>query len=150
MKIKAVMSTVLLIIMMSPEKRASCNGKNVLGLDALQFRAPYSLGELLHDGLVSVEEKIREVVSQDELTVSGLDASAQIIEQLSVQYDLMIDKSNMHSMHRDDRDFLQTMIDRIDQMIQALETTRSLSGVGQDAVQKNLELLSDLKDRLAA
>jgi len=143
------MSALLLIGMVSPERKASCNGQSVQGIDALQFRTPYSLGELLHDGLVAVEEKIQEAARSDQDLVSALDASAVILEDLQNQYGLMVDKSNMHTMQHDDREFLQSMIDRIDQMIQSLESSRSYLADQHSAIEKNLELLSDLKAKLA-
>lgn len=145
MKNKAIISALLLVGMVSPGRRTSCNSKLVAGIDALQFRAPYSLGELLHDGLVAVEEKVQEVLENNDLVISSLESSATILDDLHNQYQGMVDKSNMHTMQRDDRDFLQSMIDRIDHMIQTLEGSRSYTEAELSVIQKNFGSLSELK-----
>ena len=150
MKNKAMMSALLLVGMVSPDRRTSCNSKLVVGIDALQFRTPYSLGELLHDGLVAVEEKVQEGIQSSDSLVSSLEVSAMILDDLHNQYQGIVDKSNMHTMQRDDRDFLQRMIDRIDQMIQTLEGSRSYAEVERSVIQKNFDLLSELKSQLAS
>lgn len=150
MKNKAIITALLLISTMHWVKKISCNEKSLINIDALQFRAPYSLAELLHDGLVAVEHNIQETIQNPDSFVANLEATSVILDNLQNQYFLMVDKSNMHTMQRDDRDFLQNMIDRIDSMIEILEKTRSGMGEKHRLIEQNQNLLSELKLQLAS
>jgi len=119
-------------------------------IDTLQFRTPYSLNECLHDGLVSVEAMLQDAIEQNNELLPGLQLSNEILENLQNQFDLMIDQSNVHVVHRGDRDFLQSMIDRIDKMIQVLEDSGGLSDDELDATQRSVTTLRGLSDKLSS
>jgi hypothetical protein len=115
-----------------------------------QFRTPLSLSELLHQGLLAVQEDIEQVyamhaISQphDQEAEKILKESFKKIENLQDLYDLMNSKSGLNEIHTDERDFLQTLIDRIDQMIQTLEGNSSDSD--NDLIKKNIGLLHTLR-----
>ena len=116
-----------------------------------QFRTPLSLSELLHEGLLSVQEDIEQVSSshEDETKnnlMESLLASLQKIEHLQNLYDVMNSKSGLNGIHSDERDFLQGLIDRIDQMIQKLEDSSSSSQA--DVIKKNITMLHALRTTL--
>lgn len=113
-----------------------------------QFRAPYSLSEMLHDGLVFVQNSVDQVVT------SGKEHSAQLLQMIADKlqdlenlYGQMYAKSSLHEIRRDERDFLQGLIDRIDQMIQKLENDE-VNPQDQELIKKNLDLLQNLKEQL--
>ena len=115
-----------------------------------QFRTPLSLGELLHEGLLAIQEDIEQVHamhtaqgSQNQETENLLRSSLKKIENLQDLYDLMNSKSGLNEIHADERDFLQNLIDRIDQMIQKLEDNSSDSDT--DVIKKNMDLLHALR-----
>lgn len=112
-----------------------------------QFRTPLSLGELLHEGLLVVQEDI-ENLSQlhGQEAEKILQDSFKKIESLQDLYDLMNSKSGLNEIHADERDFLQKLIDRIDQMIQNLEGNSSDSD--GDLIRKNMNLLHVLRTTL--
>lgn len=119
-------------------------------VDTLQFRTPYSLNECLHDGLVTVEAVLQDLIAYNNDLLPCLESNNQILQDLQDQFDLMIDQSNVHMVHRGDRDYLQSMIDRIDKMIQALESSCDLSDQELDATKRSAETLRGLSDKLSA
>ncbi len=58
----------------------------------------------------------------------------------------MNSKSGLNEIHADERDFLQNLIDRIDQMIQTLEGNSSKTD--NDLTKKNIDLLHTLRTAL--
>lgn len=109
-----------------------------------QFRTPLSLSELLHEGLLSVQEDIEQIsLSKEDETKNILTISLEKIEHLQNLYDLMNSKSGLNGIHADERDFLQGLIDRIDQMIQTLEGSSSTSQ--SDVIKKNISMLHTLR-----
>ncbi len=114
-----------------------------------QFRAPYSLSEMLHDGLVFVQNSL------DSIVASGTENSSYIfqliadkLQDLENLYGQIYAKSMLNEIRRDERDFLQKLIDRIDQMIQQLENDESNPSYDQALIKKNLDLLHNLKDQI--
>lgn len=118
-----------------------------------QFRTPHSLSELLHEGLLEVQEDIEQIYmmytisqSHDQEIDKSLKNSFDKIEKLQDLYDLMNSKSGLNEIHVDERDFLQTLIDRIDQMIQKLEEHSSDSNAA--LIKRNIDLLHMLRKTL--
>ncbi|MBI2344884.1 hypothetical protein HYV10_02310 [Candidatus Dependentiae bacterium] len=112
-----------------------------------QFRAPLSLGELLHEGLLLLQEDIEQMgVSKEYEGSDMLTKSLQKIDDLHSLYDLRNSKSGLNEIHTDERDFLQGLIDRIDQMIQKLEGSSSESN--SDLIRKNIDSLHELRNVL--
>ncbi len=118
-----------------------------------QFRTPLSLSELLHEGLLGIQEDIQQIHAIDAISESYdqesekiLTQSFQKIENLQDLYGLMNSKSGLNEIHADERDFLQNLIDRIDQMIQTLEGNSSKTD--NDLTKKNIDLLHTLRTAL--
>lgn len=118
----------------------------------LEFRAPYSLGELMHDGFVRIQNTLDSVancMNGADVEVS-LQASAQELRSMMDQYDTLVDSCKMHAMHRSDKDYLEEYIARIDKMIEALEAKRSLTLAQRQLVDDNVQLLTQLRGKLSA
>lgn len=116
-----------------------------------QFRAPYSLNEALQDGLVYIQDLLDQAAS---LCAQGTSQVVQAItnklEELESLYNRMHAKSFFNEIRRDQRDFLQNLIDRIDQMIYQLENDESVSSQDQEALKRNLAILHNLKEQLSS
>ena len=112
-----------------------------------QFRTPVSLSELLHEGLVQVQHEIEQVdmarVDQAQIV---LISSMEKIEHLQNLYEERSTKSGLNEVHSQERDFLQSLIDRIDQMIQTLEG--DASDENNQLIKKNIVLLQALRTTL--
>jgi hypothetical protein len=116
------------------------------GIDPiLDFRAPYSLTELLHDGLISVQTNIERMLPDDDKKLILVEAQ-ETLRQLLNSYETMIDRSNIDMVHRDDREFLQSLIDRIDSMISSLERSVDVSDTNLSLFEDNVALLHQLKN----
>ncbi len=114
-----------------------------------QMRTPVSLGELLHEGLLTIQEDIGQLEKQSSSDREIiLTYSLQKIGDLQNLYDTMNAKSRLNEIHNDERDFLQTLIDRIDQMIQQIEGKTSDSDSQNDLIKKNIDLLHMLRNAL--
>lgn len=114
----------------------------ILGFDPVSdFRSPHSLTELLHEGLIQVESLL---IDQEYNQVQML------LRSLSDSYDSMIGKSNIHVVYRDDRDFLQNLIDRIDLMIHELESSSRLLAIDQEVLYRNSDLLYVLRNKIVS
>jgi hypothetical protein len=114
-----------------------------------QFRAPYSLSEMLHDGLVFVQNSLGSIVSSGKENSSYIfQLIADKLQDLENLYGQMYAKSMHNEIRRDQREFLQKLIDRIDQMIQQLENDEPNSSYDQELIKKNLDLLHNLKDQI--
>lgn len=114
-----------------------------------QFRAPYSLNEILHDGFIYVQDLLEQISSMCQKNSSEL---LQIItsklEDLQSLYTHMYAKSSLHEIRRDERHFLETLIDRIDAMIHQLEHDETASVEEKELIRKNLNILQDFKTQL--
>lgn len=109
-----------------------------------QFRAPMSLSELLHEGLLSVQDDIENAAAlEGNAAESMFTATLEKIESLQNLYDLRNTKSGLNEIHTDERDFLQTLIDRIDQMIQKLEGDSSTTQ--SEVIKRGVDLLHTLR-----
>lgn len=119
-------------------------------VSACEFRTPYSLNEFLHDGLVDVQSRIADLLESDQGYDQQLEQVCSDLQALQLNFDCMIDQSNIHRVHRGDREYLQGVIDRIDHLIDLLETKRGLGldefSAHADTVQK---LLEELRSKLA-
>ena len=111
----------------------------------LDFRAPYSLTELLHDGLIKVQTKIERVAYDDDKNLILVEVQ-ETLKNVIDSYEQMVDRSNIDMVHRDDREFLQSLIDRIDSMIESLERSVDLSDNNLSLFQDNVALMNQLKN----
>lgn len=120
----------------------------MLGVDPISdFRCPQSLTEVLHEGLIEVEALIRSAQCGDS-DGQSLRKSQDLLNTLSDSYDRMVNKSKIHEVYHDDRAFLQSMIDRIDAMLQALGDDGSAADNDADLVSQNADLLHVLKNKM--
>ena len=150
MKNRLVYYVLLISYFLKAEKLAAKNRKNSVEIDPISdFRAPFSLTELLHEGLIEVQSCVNQMMlvsdadSQELLTRSKMTISAMIDS-----YDVMIDSSKLHAIYRDERDYLQALIDQIDAMIAKLERGVHLSDQDSQLLSENISLLQTLRDKL--
>src|SRR3990167_4395702 len=107
-----------------------------------QFRAPYSLTEILHDGFIFVQDSLERIAMDcKENSTYFLQMIKDKLQELENLYTQMYAKSALNEIRRDERDFLQNLICRLDQMIQHLENDESYSPQDQELLKKNLNLL---------
>jgi hypothetical protein len=111
----------------------------------VDFRTPHSLTELMHEGLISIESILDG--SGEDMT-SSLSRSLFELSRLNSSYDEMINRSKIDTVYRDDREFLQRLIDRIDSMIHSLEGSPDLSQEDQALLSENSEQVRSLKERV--
>jgi restriction endonuclease len=121
---------------------------------------------MLHDGLVVVQDFLGQIdsynknpidsLSKNPMVRNGKQSSTELLqmmnsklEELEALYQQMHAKSVLHEFRRDERDFLQQLIDRIDHMIHQLENDEP-SPQDQELIRKNLDILQSLKDQLSA
>lgn len=147
MRNKLICYALFLTSLFKTEKMISKNQRAASQLDLMsQLRPPYSLTEILHEGLINLETLLRSGFFQSENTTQQIfEQSEELLQALHASYDGMIDTSKIHAVYRDDRDFLQNLIDRIDSMIADLERSKDLSDQSLDLLRKNVNLLHDLK-----
>lgn len=133
------------------EKISSTNRKIRSGtIDPISdFRTPYSLTEMLHEGLIEVNQCIDKISHNASSEISTLLGSIErTVHSMLDSYNGMIDSSKIHAIYRDDRDFLQSLIDRIDTMIQELERGNKIENQHVDLLHKDIDLLNQLRDKL--
>jgi hypothetical protein len=131
-----------------------CMVPNLVFADAAflmnQFRTPYSLSEMLHEGLIFVQDSLEQIVSNcKQNSIQLLQMMSSKLQELEALYTQMYAKSVHNEFRRDEREFLQELIDRIDHMIQQLENDES-SPEEQELIKKNLDLLQSLKNQLGS
>ena len=114
----------------------------------IDFRAPHSLTEVLQEGLISIEGLLQEGVDKGDEIGSTLSSVSSELFKLNNAYDGMIDRSKIHTVYRDDRAFLQKMIDRIDNMIRELEQSPRLSDQDEQLLNQNIELVQQLQAKI--
>jgi len=114
-------------------------------VNSLDFRVPYSLTERLHEGFLSIEGSLQDFEGSSRS--ESLQQAIDIAQSLHGVYDSTIDKSKLNMVYRDDRDFLQNIIDRIDQLIHTLET-KSLTVKDQELIRSGIDLLHRFRDKL--
>jgi hypothetical protein len=108
------------------------------------LRTPYSLTELLRDGLIK---------THDLVTRASGNASELLHEAAQTLHDLvdgcahLANSSRLHAIYADDAQFLQAMIDRIDQMLASLES-KSMTIQDREQIQRNRMVLEKLKENL--
>lgn len=125
---------------------ASCTSNFIASSIVTQFRTPMSLRELLHEGLLLLQDGIDSLDFKNNETEVILTASLTKVEHLQNLYDGMNSKSGLNEIHMDE--ILQSWIDRIDQMIQKLEHNASDTQDHSDLIKKNIELLQTLRSTL--
>lgn len=151
---KKMMYYVFLIFYLARfEKIMTRNRPHQLGFDTIDpmsdFRMPQSLTELLHEGLVNLDGVMTDMDDQNSESIGlAMDRVSVILSSMHRVYDEMIDTSRMHEIYRDDRQFLQNLIDRIDQMIESLERRSQLSVDDTDALRRNIVTLRDLRSKM--
>jgi hypothetical protein len=151
---KSTMYYLLLVFYLARfEKIMTRNRPHQLGFDPIDpmsdFRMPQSLTEVLHEGLVNLDGVMTDMNDQDSNSVGlAMDRVSTLLSSMHCAYDEMIDTSRIHEIYRDDRAFLQNLIDRIDQMIESLERRSQLSVDDTDALRKNIVSLRDLRSKM--
>ncbi|OGB85815.1 hypothetical protein A3J41_02955 [candidate division TM6 bacterium RIFCSPHIGHO2_12_FULL_38_8] len=150
MKNRLIYYLLLISYFVKAEKTSVVKRKLPVDIDpVMDFRTPFSLNELLHEGLNEVQSLLQQVALVPDANVSELLTRSHLtISAMIDSYDAMVGSSNLHAMYRDDRDFLQTLIDRIDAMIQNLEGGNNIDDQGSQSLSRNIELLSTLRGRL--
>ncbi|MCX5923896.1 MAG: hypothetical protein NTZ68_00515 [Candidatus Dependentiae bacterium] len=124
-------------------------GNHYRSLDpTVDFRAPQSLTERMHEGLITVEAILQGASGTNEgLGAILSDLSSELV-RLSDAYDSMIGKSNRDRVYGGDREYLQKMIDRIDMMIHELERSVNLSDEDESVLRENIELVGQLRSKM--
>ncbi len=149
---KMVMYYVLLLMyLVRFEKILPVNRKVKVGaVDPMSdFRTPYSLTELLHEGLIEVNQSVDQIAHKSSSDMPTLLGSIETtVNAMLDHYTQMIDSSKIHAIYRDDRDFLQSLIDRIDSMIQSLERGNKIENQHVALLHKDIDLLHQLRDKL--
>ncbi len=149
MKSRLIYYMLLISYFLKGERLAARNRKTIQEIDPIvDFRTPFSLSELLHEGLIEVQNSLNQmmhVVDADKQEL--LHRSELTISAMIDSYDSMIDSCNLHAIYRDDREYLQTLIDRIDDMIAKLERS-ALSNQDRQLLQQNIEHMQILKSKL--
>lgn len=150
MKSRVIYYLLLISYFLKGEKLIARNRKNIQEIDPIvDFRPPFSLTELLHEGLIEVQRYVNQIISvQDADALELLTRSEMTINAMIHSYDSMIDSSKIHSIYRDDRDYLQSLIDRIDEMIEKLQKGVVLSDSHTQLLDQNISSLQTLKTKL--
>jgi hypothetical protein len=149
MKSRFVYYLLLTSYFFKTEKIAAINRKSTEIDPISDFRTPFSLNELLREGLIDVSNCLNQIFFvQDADGLELLTRSQITISAMIDSYDAMNETSNLHAMYRDDRDYLQTLIDRIDAIIQDLQRCNKVGDQDSDLLHQNIESLNVLKSRL--
>lgn len=118
------------------------NSRNIDPMSDL--RVPHSLFETLHTGLNSVYVKLD---SSGKVSSELLHSVQSEVNSLSGSFDSMINTRKMNSVSDEDRAFLQSLIDRIDTMIENLEGSDAEEN--SEIVEKTRSMCQYLKDKIA-
>ncbi len=114
----------------------------------IDFRSPYSLTEVLQEGLIAIEADLQGCADNPGEMGEYLSHASSELYRLHGAYDEMINRSKMHTVYRDDREFLQKMIDRIDSMISALEGSSDISEQDSLLLGENRDLARQLQSKI--
>lgn len=87
----------------------------------VDFRTPRSLFEELHVGMNDVYVALESIFASDADLSGALQNAQNGLMQLSQQYDLLVNTTKNHQVCNEDKEFLQTMIDRINELLEQLE-----------------------------
>ncbi len=98
-------------------------GSSLQGFDPIvDFRTPQSLFEELHLGMNDVYVALESIFSSDADLSGALENAQNGLVGLSQRYDLLVNTTKNHQVcNNEDKEFLQTMIDRIDELLEQLE-----------------------------
>lgn len=122
--------------------------KNMSFPDLMELRTPRSLTELLHVGLVNIENELVACFANSSQARQALLTISGEITGLLVIYDSIVDTANIHRVYSGDKEFLQSLIDRIDGMIATLERSVSLSIDESNLLHENVFAIRQLKVKL--
>lgn len=149
MKSRLVYYLLLTSYFFKAEKIAAINRKST-DIDPISdFRTPFSLNELLREGLMDVSSCLNQIFFvEDADRLELLTRNQMTISAMIDSYDALSDSSLLHSMYRDDRDYLQTLIDRIDSIIQDLQRCNKIDAQDSNLLHQNIESLNILKGKL--
>ncbi len=114
------------------------------------FRAPSSLFELLHEGLGKIlqlcEELSTPVRSESaSIKFSEIEHEIQLMHDTYAQID---HSSKLHMVYRNDKEFLQKLIDRIDTMIQDLQRSPHINSEEKNILKSSGMALNQFKNDL--
>lgn len=117
----------------------------------LDFRAPQSLFEHIQIGLHDIYADLETGSQQNSAHASLLQAACHRMDQLTADYDSLINTRRNHQIASEDKQFLQKMIDRIDALIEQLEGSdnQEQSDDVQEAYRSMKAACGHFKDRVA-
>ncbi len=150
MKNRLIYYVLLISYFVKVEKLAARNRTTSTEIDpVIDFRAPFSLIELLREGLIEVQNCVNQMTLVPDADVQELLIRSEMtISAMISSYDSMINSSKLHAIYRDDRDSLQTLIDRIDDMIEKLQRGVMLTDQQTQLLHQNISLLEVLQNKL--
>ena len=105
----------------------------------VDLRSPRSLFEDLHNGINDIYVSLQSALDSKFDLSSVAQSALDDLDRLSGMYDSMVDTTRNHHVRSDNKEFLQKMIDRITDMIDALE------GDSQEVDDEAQELLDTVK-----
>ncbi len=151
MKNKVVYYVVLFLYLFKVEKIFSDYRKIKNKIDPTSdFRAPASLVELLHERLSNILQLCEELgvpVRSESVSIKLSDIQDQI-QMMSDTYSQIAHSSKLHAVYRDDKEFLQKLIDRIDSMIQDLQRSPHINTEEKNILKSSGAALNQLKNDL--
>ncbi len=111
----------------------------------IDFQVPYSVSEQIHEALFSLERMLHDTTIKNTDRVLLVNHRLQDLEQMSQK---ISDTHTFHAIYRDDRQTLQTLIDRIDALLAILQNDENaLDDQAQKSVQESRTLLTGLKSK---
>lgn len=124
------------------QAQASQQQKNQPLFDPVEdFRPPYSLMELLHEGLNTVLIQLQyQVVDSDQKN----SIAKEELTRLSKSLDGVSMSTRYNQVIRSDKEFLQSMIDRIDSLIDQLESNSS----DKDSLETTRSASAELREKI--
>ena len=114
----------------------------------IDFRSPHSLTEVLQEGFIAVEAGLKACENNPDEMEEYLSRASSELQRLHGSYDDMINRSKVHTVYRDDREFLQRMIDRIDSMIEVLEGSSDKSERSGMLLSESRDLVRQFQDKI--
>lgn len=124
------------------------NAKN--GIDPISdFSTPQSLTEMLKEGLLQVKnlvEHSRQPATTS--TVQSLQEVHDLLKSLHQTCQSHLNSSRLHAIYKDDKEMLQSLLDRINQLLESLGDQNVEHADQNRLIQENMNLISEFKDVL--
>lgn len=149
MKKRNLLQLGLMVTVSSGMSTQAQQKRSVASVDPIvDLRVPRSLFEELHEGMNDVYLSLESASGMNVEDMANILADAQSgLDQLSSRYDSLINTTRNNQVYNDDKEFLQRMIDRIDQLLEELEGEK---GIPSDELQTVRSLCQSLKRQIAA